>query len=283
MLPLALALIAATPPTDPIRLATYRYPRYDRAKALEPLQQLLASSLKLPVTVTLYDSPDALRDAVRSGRVDVAVTNLASFVGMCGTPRLETIGVLDVPAATLDRYRGVLLARPDAGVQTIADLKGKEPRLRYAEVLPGSTSGALVQATRLRDAGVNITRFKTRVQAGTHEAALIALTDNRTDLAALAEEPWREATSEERATVVELWRSAPLPPGPVVCVSRMTFNCKTVRALLLGRKAGLAAIQLSRGWSETEGAKKFRRVRMSDYRAFVGRSPLICAASCTKN
>ncbi|NNM75381.1 PhnD/SsuA/transferrin family substrate-binding protein [Sphingomonas sp. ID1715] len=266
MLALALALAAAAP-DGPVRLATYHYPRYDRAKALEPLRVLLQQRLSRPVIVEVLATPDALRDAVRAGTVDIAMTNLSSYLGMAGTRRLDAVAVLDVPAATLERYRGVLLARKEAGVEAPAALPARAGALRYAEVLPGSTSGALVQSIYLRSLSTDPARFAVRLWAGTHDGALAMLLDGRADVAALAEEPWRNASPEVKARMVQLWRSEPLPPGPLICVSRVGFDCGAVKRLVLSKAAAPAAAELARGWSETEGAARFRKVRR-DYAQF---------------
>ncbi|MCX7589168.1 PhnD/SsuA/transferrin family substrate-binding protein [Phenylobacterium sp. 58.2.17] len=140
---------------------------------------------------------------------------------------------------------------------------------RYAEVLPGSTSGALVQAAALRQAGVAPGGFAQVTQAGTHEAALAALLTGTADLAALAEEPWRKLKAENPQVaegLVELWRSAPLPPGPVVCIRAPTTPCDRIGAVLLDD--GAAAADLAKGWSETEGAVRFKGYDDRPYAGF---------------
>ena len=103
-------------------------------------------------------------------------------------------------------------------------------------------------------------RFKEVRQAGTHEAALTALQTGDADLAAFAEEPWRKLKADNpqaAAGLVELWRSDPLPAGPVVCVRAATTPCDEIEAVLLSDGA-TAAAELAKGWSETEGAVRFR-------------------------
>lgn len=265
----ALLLLAAAPDA-PLRIATYAYPRYDRTQALVPMKELIAGKLQRSATVTLYPSPDALRDAVLAGQVDVAMTNLSAFLGMAGDPAVEAIAVLDVPGATLDQYRGVLLARGELGLDGPA-LAARASALRYVEVLPGSTSGALVQADHLRRSGVARTAFGTIRQAGTHDAALAALLSGEGDVAALAEEPWRKLKAErpdEAAKLVELWRSEPLPPGPVICVRSTATPCGRIGALLRSEAGKATAEALAAGWAETIGARAFRAVRADDYRSF---------------
>ena len=256
---IALLLAAQLAAAPPLKVATYAYPKYDRAAALKPMADQLGAALGRETQVVLLETPDALAQALRAGEVDVAMTNLAAYLAVQAEPKVQAVAVLDVPAATAGRYRGVLVARRDAGVTAISDLPEKAARLRYAEVLPGSTSGALVQAAALREAGLTPGRFNEARQTGTHEAALAALQAGTADLAAFAEEPWRKLKAEDpqaAAGLVELWRSAPLPAGPVVCIKAATTPCDEIEAVLLSD--GATAAELAKGWSETEGAVRFR-------------------------
>lgn len=273
MLSLIFALLAASPAhPPPLVIGTYRYPRYDRAVALAPLAELAEKETGRPTQILLLDTPSALAEAVCRGEVHIAMTNLGSFVQMQDCPKVEAVAVLDTPVEILDRYRGVLLANNTAGVDSLATLAERGGTLRYSEVLPGSTSGALVQAEALRGVGITAAEFQTRRMAGTHEAALEDLLAGRSDLAALAEEPWRKLQADDPArasTIRQIWRSEPLPPGPVVCVQAKNLTCKAVQRALLKKSATGAAIALAAGWSETEGAIRFKRYRPVDYKAFV--------------
>jgi phosphate/phosphite/phosphonate ABC transporter binding protein len=265
---LAAQLTAAAPP--PLKVATYAYPKYDRAAALAPMAQQLGQALGRETQVVLLATPDALAASIAAGEVDVAMTNLAAYLAVQSDPKVQAVAVLDVPPATAGLYRGVLVARRGAGVAAMSDLPQKAASLRYAEVLPGSTSGALVQAAALRQAGLSPGRFKDVRQAGTHEAALAALQAGDADLAAFAEEPWRKLKAENpqaAAGLVELWRSDPLPAGPVVCVRAATTPCDEIAAVLLG-DAGATAADLAKGWSETEGAVRFKGYDEWPYTAF---------------
>ena len=276
---LAIALLTATaatagPAQPPLRLATYAYPAFDRRAALASLASLVEARTGRPVTVQLLPTPDALATAVRRGDVDLAVTNLAVFTQVARLPAARAIVVLAPPPATLERYRGVLLARRAGGPTTLADLRRMAPSLHYIEVLPGSTSGAMVQAKALREAGIAANRFRETSPAGTHDAALAAVIDGTADVAALAEGPWLAllASAPERASrLVPLWRSAPLPPGPIVCIASASVQCRRIAAALLSHSKASedAARMLARGWSETAGARRFIPVRTARYAAFI--------------
>lgn len=260
---------AATPRAAVI--ATYAYAKYDRAAALQPLADRLAAELGQPVTVRLLESPRALAQALREGTVDVAVTNTFVYLAVRAQPQLQAVGVFDVPAATLDAYRGVLLARRDGKAADLAALKANAGALRYAQVIPGSTSGGLVQDLFLAAQGLDPAGFGAVKHAGTHDAALASLGDGSADLAALAETPWQQLRKQGGGTdLVELWRSPPIPPGPVVCREDGQLPCARVAALLQSLKADSAALQgLVNAWSEAAGAKRLVPVQAAPYEALT--------------
>lgn len=262
---LALAVAAAaggaTAQPRALTLATYHYARYDRAAALVPMAEHLSRTLGRPVAVRVLASPDALAAALRDGTVDIAVTNLAAYLAVAAAPRVKTSAMFDAPPATLDAYRGVLLGR--AGV----DLK--IAGLRYARVIPGSTSGALVQDAWLKAQGVAPVDAGF---AGTHDAAMGRLLDGSADIAALAEDPWRKLKAEQparAAELVELWRSQPIPPGPVVCVQASDTPCDAVAKAMIAPEAAAATRALSAAWSETAGATRLIPVNPATYAPFL--------------
>ena len=275
---LAIALAAATeafaaPDRSPLRLATYAYPAFDRRAALAPLARTVEQVSRRPVLIELFPTPDALATAVRQGHVDLAVTNLAAFTQVAGLANATAIAVLAPPAATLERYRGVLLVRRLDGPASLSALRPLAARLRYVEVLPGSTSGALVQAEALRGVSIGRESFRDTSYAGTHEAALAQLIDSKADVAALAEGPWlalQAKLPDVAVRLLPLWRSEPLPPGPIVCMASGQVPCRRIASALLADSPASrdAAIMLARGWTETAGARRFTRVRSARYAAF---------------
>lgn len=270
-----LALSAAAPaqmarPRTAV-VATYAYAKYDRAAALQPLADRLAAELGQPVTVRLLESPRALVQALREGSVDVAVTNTFVYLAVRAQPQLQAAAVFEVPAATLDAYRGVLLARRDGKAADLAALKRNAGALRYTQVIPGSTSGGLVQDLFLAAQGQETTGFGSVNLAGTHDAALASLADGRADLAALADAPWQTLRAQRGgAELVELWRSPPIPPGPVVCRDNGLLPCARVAALLLSLETGSAPLQgLVGAWSEAAGATRLVPVQPAPYDALT--------------
>lgn len=264
-------LLACPTPDPPLVVASYSYPAFDRSVALAPMADVVGHVTGRPVRIVLFDTPDDLSDAVCAGQVDVAMTNLGAWVTMRDCAGVDAIAVLDTPPAVLDRYRGVLLARTDTGISDLTDLSARMETLRYSEVLPGSTSGALVQAAKLHELGVTPARFAARFHAGTHDNSLEFLLAGEAEIAALAENPWRSLQEKEPAradTLRLLWRSDALPPGPVICRERKEVDCAAIGDALLSADAAKAAETLAQGWAETEGAERFRAYDETTYAPF---------------
>lgn len=73
-----------------------------------------------------------------------------------------------------------------------------------------------VQRDALLSVKTRPSSFMSVRQAGTHEAALDDLLTGRSDVAALAEEPWENLLAKYPALAAQLhllWRSEPLPVG----------------------------------------------------------------------
>lgn len=270
---LLMSVVSAAAAHDeaPAVFATYAYTRYDRAAALAPLAAHLSATLGRPVAVRVLESPRALAAALRDGSVDAAVTNTFVYLAVRNDAAVSALAAFDVPAATLDGYRGVLLARRQAA-GSLADVRSAAAQLRYAQVIPGSTSGGLVQDLHFAANGIDTRTFAKTSYAGTHDGALAALLDGSADIAALADAPW-QAERRKRAAgdIVELWRSPPIPPGPIVCRNGGRLDCARVGTVLaaLHEQAPEALAAVVAAWSESAGAKRVVPVDQAPYRALL--------------
>ncbi len=258
----------------PLVLGSYSYPTLDRTGALMPLAGVVETIAGQPVEIRLYKDPDAIADALAAGEVDVAVLNLGAWLRAAHAPGLVPLATLVPSPEVQDRYRAVLLARQGSGLSQIGDIAGAGPGLRLAAVLRGSTSGGLVQIAALTTAGGGLPARLTVTYAGSHEAALAMLVDGHADLAALAETPWRTwlaAGNDATPKPVEVWRSEPLPSGPVVCRVLSRINCERLAAVLVGENpASEAAAQgIARGWPELAGAERFVAYDGARYAALI--------------
>lgn len=272
---LACSAAAASPP---LVLGSYAYPGLDRTDALRPLAALVSRTAGRPVAVKLYADPEQVAHAVRKGKIDVAVLNLGAWLMVAGDPHVRPLAVLAPSAAVLDRYRAVLLARPGSDVASLEDIIASTPRLSIAAVLPGSTSGGLVQNAAI-GGGNRTVQWRSVIYTGSHEAALVAVATGSADVAAVAEAPWRAWLDRQTTAIAqprEVWRSSPLPAGPVVCRSSGRLDCAALGAALIRNtpEARRAAHKLARGWPESAGARRFHPYDPARYSGLIAAGSL---------
>lgn len=244
-----------TPPRAWV-IATYAYPQRDRAAAIQPLADYLGLRARHPVQIRLFDSPTALVDALRHGEADVAVPNLHGYLqARRASEPLTTLPVPQVPALQADRYRAVLVGRQ--GLEAPGELGRQARMLRLALVGRDSASGGFVPVRELRRRGLAPDAgFAHVAYAGSHAAALEAVASGRADVAALAADVYDAARP---AGVVELWRSDPIPPGPLLCRPAADVPCQQFTAWLLEAHDQAPAVMaaLRAGWPEFGDATVF--------------------------
>ena len=237
-------------------IATYAYPQRDRVAAIQPLADYLGLRARHPVQVRLFDSPTALVDALRRGEVDVAVPNLHGYLqARRASEPLTTLPVPQVPALQADRYRAVLVGRQE--LEAPGELERQARTLRLVLVGRDSASGGFVPVRELRRRGLEpTTAFAHLAYAGSHAAALESVASGRADVAALAADVY---DASRPTGVVEVWRSQPIPPGPLLCRPAADVPCQQFTAWLLEAHDEAPAVMaaLRAGWPEFGDAQRF--------------------------
>jgi phosphonate transport system substrate-binding protein len=207
------------------------------AAALTPSYQALAAalsrSLGCPVQVAVTSDYAAETEAMRGKQLEVAEFPPFGYV-----LAKDRAGL--VPVATFgDRHRQVSTATAGIAVLStspVTDLRGLAGR-KVAFTAPTATSGHLLPAYGLRQAGVDPDTGISPVYLGTHTAVYQALLAGRVDAAELASTQISAATSAGRydpARIRMLWTSAPSPSDPIVLRGDLTpqFRARFTRALL---------------------------------------------------
>jgi ABC-type phosphate/phosphonate transport system substrate-binding protein len=175
-----------------------------------------------PIDYVLFSNYDSQVQALLARQIDIAWnTNLAwakTVRRTNGTCRALAMRDVDV------RFTTVVVARADAGIQSLADLRGKRLALGSAD----SAQAAILPVHYLQQAGIDpgadcrLVRFDLDVgkhgDTGTSELEVLrALREGRADAGALAEATWRAHVAERRVDpgqVRPVWTS----PGYCHCV-----------------------------------------------------------------
>ena len=147
----------------------------------------------------------------------------------------------------LPYYRAEIIAQPNSGINSLADLQGK----RFAFVDPASTSGYLFPLAGLKKAGYDPQKFFGQtIFAGSHNNVVLAVYQGRVDAGAVYEDA-RGSVQKTLPDVMQkvkvVWRSDPIPNDTVSFRGGLPAEVKdrVTKALLRfsERPAGLDALK----------------------------------------
>jgi phosphonate transport system substrate-binding protein len=149
----------------------------------QPFMDYLSRAIGVKVNLRVANDYAAVIEGQRAGNIHIASCGSASFA------RARIIGVkvdafaLDVNGDGTTGYYSVFYVKADSPYKSLEDLKGKNLGL----VDPNSTSGNNVPRFTLDQKGIDPeTYFSKVVMTGSHENAVLALTQGTVDVAANA-------------------------------------------------------------------------------------------------
>jgi phosphate/phosphite/phosphonate ABC transporter binding protein len=152
----------------------------DMRAEFEPLMGYLSDAVGQKVVLYIAKSYGDLRTQMETGTVDIGSFSPFAYVDATrgGKIRIIAQSILD-GAAT---YRGLIVARKDSGLKTLADLQGK----RFAFVDPKSASGYVYPRAMLIEKGFTPEQyFKETLFAGGHDKVIAAVLEGRADAGAI--------------------------------------------------------------------------------------------------
>lgn len=156
----------------------------------EPLRQLLERELGMKVNVTVATDYNALIEAMGARQVHVGFLATTSYVLAADEGKAEALlkslrydvdddGNLLKDQPLVDGYRSQLVARADANIQSVRDLRGR----KIAIASFTSTSGFVWPANLLVDNGLDPEKDVIWINAGGHDKAILAVYNREADAA----------------------------------------------------------------------------------------------------
>lgn len=201
---------------SPDRLVLGMVPSREAGKmvqSLDPLALMLEERLGRQVSATITTSPEALIEALRSRRVDIAI--FGPFALVLAEERAEAQVILNSIRFGDDSYRAQFVVRADSGINSFNDLVGKV----WAVPSLTSASGYLFPRVTLMNAGVDPTFDMTVVNVVAHDAAIMAVYHGDADVGTTFEDA-REDVEAELPDVMQKVRildyTEPIPNDGVV-------------------------------------------------------------------
>lgn len=155
-----------------------------------PLEDLLEAELHMDVNVTIATDYNALIEGMKAGQIHVGLLATASYVLAHAEGAANVIlkslrydvddngqKLLDAPLVA--GYKSQLVVGKDTGITKVEDLKGK----KIAIASFTSTSGFVWPANLLADKGIDPMEDVTWINAGGHDAAILAVLNGTADAA----------------------------------------------------------------------------------------------------
>lgn len=144
----------------------------------------VGKTMGLPVSVRVSESYNALIEGMRAGHLDVVYVGGSQYVKMLDLKMDVVPVVLNRDTDNRTYYKSCIISRSDSGIKTWNDLKGKT----FAFVTPTSTSGGVAPTFLLLKNGIDPDKdFKSKLYAGKHDAAFLAVKNKKVDAGAVGD------------------------------------------------------------------------------------------------
>ncbi len=123
-----------------------------------PLIQHLSKELQQPVELRLTENFSSYENQIMKGAIAIGYENPLVYVNIAEKHEVLATGMQGKGG---DKFRGLVIARPDSGIKSLADLKGK------TVMMVGKTSagGYLSQKLSLQEIGLDVKQDCTLVEA----------------------------------------------------------------------------------------------------------------------
>jgi phosphonate transport system substrate-binding protein len=182
----------------------------------KPTVDLLSEELGMPVEFVETTDYSSVIEAMRAGRVDVALFGPFSYVIASTEANATSLAAAPNQQTGKLGYKSLLITRADSGFDSIESLRGHS--MAFAD--PASTSGNLFPRLMLANAGITDVEgyFSETSFSGGHDASLVAVANGQVDAAGVCdtciERFYREGLADP-AQIRVIAESEPIPPSPV--------------------------------------------------------------------
>jgi len=173
-----------------IASAEIRFGILPRLSAMElhamfnPLAEYLSKETGEKVSLVIPKDFEAFKEAVTSGQIDIGFANSLVYVQLKKNANLEPLAVSS-EAKSGTRFRGIIIARKDGGINKVQDLKGK--KLIFVD--KDSAAGYVFQMLLLSKAGLDVEKdFTTLPFAKKHDNVTMAVFNKAADAGGIRED-----------------------------------------------------------------------------------------------
>jgi phosphonate transport system substrate-binding protein len=186
----ALVFFAASGVRPSTALAEIKFGILPRLSAVEmtqmfsPLADYLTKETGEKVTLLIPKDFEAFKNMVKAGQTDIAFANPLVYVELRKAANLEPLALSsEIKSGT--RFRGVIIARKDSGIEKLQDLKGR--KLIFVD--KDSAAGYIFQMLLLSRAGLDVKKdFVQLPFAKKHDNVTMAVFNKTADAGGVRED-----------------------------------------------------------------------------------------------
>lgn len=176
------------------------------ARKAAPLMNYLGSKLGMKVEFTPVTDYAAAVEALVNKRIDLAWFGGFTFVQAQARSGGKVIPI--VQREEDEKFRSVFITS-DAGIKSLADLKGKDVSFGSQS----STSGHLMPRSVLLQAGLDPDHdFRRVAYSGAHDATVAAVASGKVQAGALNISVWDKLVAEKKVDATKVWVFYTTPP-----------------------------------------------------------------------
>ena len=191
------------------------------------------------IKVTDYN---AAVEAMRAGRADIAWYGGKTYIKAAEIADAEAFAAGVRPGEKNANYFAYFVVKNDSKIKKFSDIKGKVLSLNTI----GSTSGDLipqVELTKINLSTTNKDHFKNVFYAGSHDACLLAVLNNQSDVCGMSSRNFEARLADNTFKMEQvriIHKSDPVPPPPLAYSKKISLEDrkKIKKAVLEAHKYG---------------------------------------------
>ncbi len=203
-------------------------------KMFDPLAEYLTKETGEKVTIELTKDFDAYKDAVKAGQFDLGFSNPIIYVQLKQSLALVPLA-LSAEKKAGTKFRGVIIARKDSGIEKVQDLKGK--KLIFVD--EDSAAGYIFQMLLLSKAGMDVNKDFTRLPfAKKHDNVTMAVYNKAADAGGIREDDLDKMKDKVDLSAIRIVAYTDyFPNWPVYATPKLNKNTtEKIRAALMKLK-----------------------------------------------
>lgn len=201
-----------------------------------PLTEYLTKETGEKVSLVIPKDFDSFKALVTSGQVDLGFANSLVYVQLKKNSAIDPLA-LSAEKKAGTKFRGIIIARKDSGIEKIPDLKGK--KLIFVE--KDSAAGYIFQMLLLTKAGLDVQKdFTTLPFAKKHDNVTMAVFNKAADAGGVREDDLDKMKDKVDLSQIKIVAySDYFPNWPVFATPKLNKgSASKIKAALLKLKPG---------------------------------------------